>query len=274
METYILSKYGPFTVLGERSREVRVILTKNKLGAGSALPSTYLMSTILNSFRSADMQHNSEMFVTITLCDYNPDVLSHASIPNLLLAFASQHADLQPFPTDDTLEIPASLKTAFTTDLVSANMTVNGVGGAWGKEFCKLVEDAQERKSDAWSEAKQERRAGYRLILASETLYSPKTLPVFTNTLLALLEPSMLPTGPWPESLPALRDAKNSSTALVASKKVYFGVGGGVDEFLVLLEKAGGWARIVWDSDWEGGEGIGRSGGGVGRCILEVGKKL
>ena len=204
----------------------------------------------------------------MTLCDYNPDVLSHASIPNLLLAFAAQHADLQPFPNDDTLELPASLKTAFTTDLVSAHTTINGIGGAWGEEFCKLVDDAQEMKGRALSGVKQERRARHRLILASETLYSPKTLPVFTDTLMALLEPSMPPAGPWPESIGALQEGRDSSTALVASKKVYFGVGGGVDEFLVLLERAGGWARVVWDSDWEG------EGGGVGRCILEVGRKV
>ena len=91
------------------------------------------------------------------------------------------------------------------------------------------------------------------LILASETIYSPSSIRAFTQTVMALLEAnSKRPT--------------DQAVALVAAKRVYFGVGGGVDEFLAVLAEIGGYGRCVWDSSH--GEG---GGNGVGRCILEVG---
>ena len=83
------------------------------------------------------------------------------------------------------------------------------------------------------------------LILASETIYSPSTLPDFVGTLIGLL--SLGATG--------------SSRALVAAKKVYFGVGGGVAEFEREVQERGAAVRTVWDSGEEGG---------VGRVVLEV----
>ena len=74
------------------------------------------------------------------------------------------------------------------------------------------------------------------LILSSEGIYSPKSLPLFTSVLLACL----------------------GGNALVASKKVYFGVGGGVTEFLNELAKHNRSAEVVWE------------GGQVARVILQV----
>lgn len=50
--------------------------------------------------------------------------------------------------------------------------------------------------------------------------------------------------------------------ALVAAKMVYFGVGGGIDEFLSVLKEKGGEGNSVWET-----KGMGY---GVGRCIREV----
>ena len=46
-----------------------------------------------------------------------------------------------------------------------------------------------------------------------------------------------------------------------------------MDEFLRVLVEMGGWGRCVWDStDADVGDAdVGDGGGGVGRCILEVG---
>ena len=49
--------------------------------------------------------------------------------------------------------------------------------------------------------------------------------------------------------------------ALIAAKRVYFGVGGGVDEFLRVLGEMGGRGKVVWETGPESG---------VGRVILEV----
>lgn len=84
------------------------------------------------------------------------------------------------------------------------------------------------------------------LVLASETIYSPRTLTLFIETLLGILQ--------------AAKDANETAIGLVAAKRVYFGVGGGVDEFLRISKEKGGEAKLVWESE----------GSGVGRVILEV----
>ncbi len=55
----------------------------------------------------------------------------------------------------------------------------------------------------------------------------------------------------------------NNSKALIAAKKVYFGVGGGVDEFLEILAEMSGAVREV----------AAEEGQGVGRVVLEVARK-
>ncbi|MCJ1313485.1 hypothetical protein MMC25_007163 [Agyrium rufum] len=213
-----------------------------ELGAGTAVPTTSRPKTIF------------------TLCDYNPAVLSHASIPNCLLAFASQHPDLTPFPDTETISTPASLQTAFTTSLATNKIEIRGVSGGWSKSFCDLVMQGTPplnmvKPSFISTEDKAPRHT---LILASETIYAPSSLVAFTETILRLLEVA--------EAEPLTMSA---STVLIASKKIYFGVGGGVSEFLRILESKGGSAQVVWDTDWDLKEGEAR---GIGRCILQVGR--
>ena len=105
------------------------------------------------------------------------------------------------------------------------------MSGAWGPEFVKLVQDScAEQGSENF------------LILASETIYSPDSIEVFTSTVMNLL-----------------KGAKESARALVAAKKIYFGVGGGTDEFMRCVREAGGVTKV-----------INEKGFGVGRVILEV----
>jgi protein-histidine N-methyltransferase len=85
------------------------------------------------------------------------------------------------------------------------------------------------------------------LVLASETIYAPASLRAFASTVLGLLTRC---------------GADGGVRAFVAAKMVYFGVGGGVEEFLGAVGALGGWGRVAWKS---------ADGGGVGRCVLEVG---
>ena len=95
----------------------------------------------------------------------------------------------------------------FLQDLSRRGITIHFISGAWSKAFVDLASPPPPHSG---------RRT---LILASETIYSPLSLGAFSETLLALLHrPS------------------SSGCALVAAKKVYFGVGGGVDEFLDVLK--------------------------------------
>jgi len=73
-------------------------------------------------------------------------------------------------------------------------------------------------------------------VLSSEGIYSPKSLPQFTSVLLNSIQ----------------------GHALIASKKIYFGVGGGVTEFLEELAKHNRTGQIIWE------------GGQVGRVIVQI----
>ena len=184
---------------------------------------------------------NQDSNLQLTLADYNHHVLALATMPNLLLTISSQLPDAQPWPIEGDLQITRDLVSAIDLKLKAANVDISAISGAWGSAFIDLIIKAN--TTDGSSPALM-------LILASETIYSPASLRDFTQTLFSLLSQHDSP------SCEAL--------ALVAAKRVYFGVGGGVDEFMAVLEEMGGSGRCVWDSSSEEGRQ------GVGRCILEV----
>lgn len=166
-----------------------------------------------------------------TLSDYNIDVLRLVTIPNLLLSWAYLtilETTGVPWNMESDLDITSDLLESFVRDLQKRRIAVDGISGAWGRPFADAV----------GSICKPERR----LVLASETIYSPASLASFTEVAMASLE------------------GAQEATALVAAKRVYFGVGGGVDEFLSELEGRGGRATQVAEE----------TTAGVSRVILEV----
>jgi len=82
----------------------------------------------------------------------------------------------------------------------------------------------------------QKHLSTYDLVLSSEGIYSPVSLPQFTSVLVTCLR----------------------GHALVASKKIYFGVGGGINDFFNELAKHNRNGNIVWE------------GGQVGRVIIQI----
>lgn len=122
----------------------------------------------------------------------------------------------------------------FLGDMQQRQIHIDSISGAWSEHFLHLL---NYRPQDS-----------YTLILASETIYSPTTLRPFTTLLMHLL--------------PCIGSGRSNSRALIAAKKMYFGVGGGVDEFLQLLASMGGEAREV--------VAAGKEGQGVARVVLEV----
>lgn len=143
---------------------------------------------------------------------------------------------------EEELDITPELLENFQQDLTKRGITVDFISGAWSPAFVDLVFS---------SSSTEERRNSQTLVLASETIYSPSSLGAFSETLLALLQRSAATT------------EASKSRALVAAKKVYFGVGGGVDEFLAVLKEAS------HGSDVDVNE-VDIISGGVGRVILEV----
>ena len=74
----------------------------------------------------------------------------------------------------------------------------------------------------------------YDIVLASETIYRTDALGPFLRVLRAVMQ--------------------RTSLCLVAAKVLYFGVGGGVQEFVRAVEDQGGTVHVVWEHR----EGVGR----------------
>ncbi|KAL4977811.1 hypothetical protein BDW66DRAFT_29823 [Aspergillus desertorum] len=225
-----------------------------ELGSGTAVPSLALFAQLLarteTGIQTTSAPTEKRRRTHFTFADYNFAVLRLVTLPNLILTwnhFITHRNPTRPSdaPAEDEaeskeeemLDITPDLLERFQSDLARRGITVAFISGAWSTSFVELVFSSPEL-------------AGYRtLVLASETIYSPASLAAFSETLLALLRRSS--------------SGGSVSRALVAAKKVYFGVGGGVDEFLAVL-------RSVAGGDVGVEERMDVRFAGVGRMILEV----
>ncbi|ODQ52879.1 hypothetical protein SAICODRAFT_30340 [Saitoella complicata NRRL Y-17804] len=161
--------------------------------------------------------------LSLTLQDYNASVLQHVTVPNMYLAWALSRAEEGGWEDEGEIDVTDEDKAAFLNDLEMKNVHITLLSGGWGEEMLGYMNPAPS------------------VLLASETIYSPNSLPAFTDVLngCCLL----------------------GSQALVAAKKVYFGVGGGIDEFKRAVE-----GRNVMT--WEPVDEV--STQGVARTILKV----
>ena len=194
---------------------------------------------MLNCFLRA----GANLYTTIrfVIADYNFDVLRLVTLPNLLLTWAEYQNELQrsSFDHDEDdlgLDITENLLSSFKADLAQRNIEITAISGAWSPEFVAL----------AAAGSPQSNTKTKTLVLASETIYSPDSLKSFCITLEGLISGSK---------------ADSSSKALVAAKYIYFGVGGGVEEFVARVRDLGldAESRVV-----AGGEG------GLRRVVVSV----
>ncbi|KAL8654381.1 MAG: hypothetical protein Q9210_001541 [Variospora velana] len=204
-----------------------------ELGAGTAIPTLILFQSLLRSTPPSDPPRR-----TVVLADYNPSVLHLATIPNLFLTYAMA-AKLIP-PTSADLDITSALISSFKQGLAERNIDIRVISGSWGAPLASLIIPARS--------APEGLPFRNTLILASETIYSPASTLAFAACLM--------------ETMRGCEEEGGKARALVAAKMVYFGVGGGIDEFLSVLKEKGGKGKSAWEM-----EGMGC---GVGRCILEV----
>lgn len=227
--------------LGDSQRDVHII----ELGAGTAVPSMALFAHFLNQTQASESATTQRKY--FTFADYNAAVLRLVTLPNLLLTWcncraqsessAEKDTEISQAQQEDELDITPELLEAFKNDLTQRGISIDFISGAWSAEFVDLVYSARSS-------------ANYKtLVLASETIYSPSSLPAFSETLLELLRRSSSP--------------EVKSRALVAAKKVYFGVGGGVDEFIAVL-------KDVCANELEVQQTVDVQSEGVGRVVLEV----
>ncbi|KAF3049607.1 hypothetical protein E8E11_009873 [Didymella keratinophila] len=220
---------GPRKALDDLVRVGHVV----ELGCGSAIPSLVL-------FQYAVREKLSMIF---SLADYNEDVVRLVTLPNLVLAWTgtlSAEDSTSLFPEGNPLDadeehgdlyLTPEILNAFRTQLKASGIEINLLSGSWTPttKFLELVPSSSDLNT---------------FILGSETIYSPASLSAFAETIVALMK--RVKTG----------------KAVVAAKRVYFGVGGSVDAFRQDCSERG---AVAYEMEFEGLES-----GGVRRCLLEV----
>ncbi|KAI5477200.1 calcium-transporting ATPase [Pseudohyphozyma bogoriensis] len=203
-----------------------------ELGCGTALPSCSVFSRLIGEILRAPTEEGAPTpkKTRVYLQDYNKQVLSLITLPNILLAYA-QH-------------LASSPETGF--DLPPGDVEVN-------PEFLDSFESMLKRENielkffeGDWSGMKVDVDDRFDLVLTSETIYSIPSLPPLLN----LLNSACIP---------------ETTTCLVACKRIYFGVGGGEHEFRRRAEEMGAGIETAW------GEGVGEGRDtGVGRVVMSV----
>ncbi|KAG8739941.1 hypothetical protein FRC10_004968 [Ceratobasidium sp. 414] len=236
-----------------------------ELGCGTAMPTLAIIQKLLNQPPPGDGAHKTIIHVQ----DYNESVLKYASvvfskagesfratlpppspkeptkplpdITNLTLDSVPEEDEdedgLSNPPTtaqpeiqffDPTipgdLELSLALRSAFLASLEEYGIEIRFFSGPWDEFHTRTI------LSGAYS---------YDVILTSETIYQPTSLPSLVRL---------------------LRDATGTgdqSVCLVAAKLVYFGVGGGIKEFERAL--GGDGVKGGMESVWEHKEGVGRT---------------
>ncbi|KZV87726.1 hypothetical protein EXIGLDRAFT_620271 [Exidia glandulosa HHB12029] len=153
--------------------------------------------------------------------DYNHLVLELVALPNLLLAWYFSPA-------------AARVRDSLHTSSEAGELDLDGdIVNAFRSDLAACRVDLR-LYYGSWRSWQLPRT--YDLVLTSETVYEPASL----SPLVSLLHAS-------------------GGRRLVAAKRVYFGVGGGVREFVQEVERAGGTAETVWETS-----------SGVARAILDV----
>lgn len=187
----------------------------------------------------------------LTLADYNPSVLQLVTMPNLLLAWALRQRQYDQLvqdalsSTEGELEITKELIDSFKSFLTSSSINVSFVSGGWSPELVELVYSS----SASLSSDTDGGGTAQALIMGAETIYSPFALSSFTDTLLSILRRE--------------RQAEPSrqATAIVAAKRLYFGVGGSLDDFVDKMRDLEAVVSMVGEET----EGVRR---GVVECVL------
>ncbi|KAK4705622.1 protein-histidine N-methyltransferase, partial [Phenoliferia sp. Uapishka_3] len=229
---------GHATPLGEGEPDLVRGKSVLEVGCGTALPTCAIFSRLISEIRrSPSTPDDPPPKVTrIHLQDYNSQVLSLITLPNLLLAYAKNLAfSSSDTDTDSSSSLPAG-DIDITPEFLASFESLLSLERI---ELCFFSGD--------WSSFHIPSADKYDLVLTSETIYSLPSL----SPLLDLLQE-------------ACKEAEQT-TCLVACKRIYFGVGGGELEFRKKVEERKGRVETVWGE----GEGEGRSRG-VGRVVMKI----
>ncbi|ODH52516.1 hypothetical protein GX48_01296 [Paracoccidioides brasiliensis] len=291
------------SLLSETAKEDAEDIQIIELGAGTAIPSLSILHHILSQPPPLSPPHRTIRFV---FADYNAAVLRLVTVPNILLTWHTCRSRLHqpknlvenvhPNPEsrndiyysfnhnekpnkvadndeqpDLDLDIDPALISSFQDDLRARGISLSFISGAWSPAFVELALATHPQTPDASAPSPKKSKL---LILASETIYSPSSIHPFSETLLTLLHRGASGSASASEAAPTGVDSPSESKfkALIAAKKVYFGVGGGIEEFLDVMRDVT--CRQGAESDGDGffvKERVEVKDKGVGRVVLEVG---
>ncbi|KAK4128614.1 hypothetical protein N657DRAFT_652246 [Parathielavia appendiculata] len=212
-----------------------------ELGCGTALPSLALFQWALGE-RKSDQRHP----LVLALADYNPSVLYLVTLPNLILAWALQRRSGdtkldEAFSLDGELELTPGVLEAFRQTLSCDRITLSFLSGAWSSEFVDLL-----YRSGVPANLPDTTKT---LLLGSETIYSPFALESFSSTLRSILRRERR------------ERSSGNARALIAAKRLYFGVGGSLDDFVDKMRGLGTSVRTLFEET----QGVHR---GVVECLL------
>lgn len=184
--------------------------------------------------------------LSLIMADYNPSVLQLVTLPNFILSWALSHQQTpalqEAFSIEGEVELGPQVIESFTQFLQESRIALNFVSGGWSQEFVDLLYTVPEPAPAP------ENGNTHTLLLGAETIYSPFALQAFTEAVFLILERERRIQG-------------NEAGAFVAAKRLYFGVGGSLDDF---IEKAQGKGAHVSQLREET-EGVRR---GVVQCVL------
>ncbi|KAH9849045.1 hypothetical protein C2E23DRAFT_738159 [Lenzites betulinus] len=241
-----------------------------EFGCGTAVPSLYLLHCVFSGEPSTDND------IHIHMQDYNELVLRLVTLPNVVLAWymspASQafrsststepedktdeDAEFEPLPPADPsepgeLQITPALTAAFLESLRQYGVHLKFFSGSWGTFDIGAA------------------GGPYHVVLTSETIYRPESLGSLVdllrrasaisgdNTATALVERTSQLS--LKEGSDLRRLAHEPYLCVVAAKLVYFGVGGGVAEFVQAVESGQGGGKGTVHTIWEKAQGVKRS---------------
>jgi protein-histidine N-methyltransferase len=195
-----------------------------ELGCGTALPMMAIWQWVLEGKEKVGGG------LSLGLADYNPSVLQLVTLPNLLLSWG-QYAMKGNWEEEGEMDIDEEVQSRFLAEMRRRDVNLSFFSGAWSPDFVKVVGESMASAS------------GPVTIIGAETIYSPFALKSFAETLMCLLE-SM---------------NGKEKTSLVAAKKVYFGVGGSMEDFCEMVRgKGASVEQIREESD------------GVRRAVVEI----
>jgi protein-histidine N-methyltransferase len=146
------------------------------------------------------------------------------------------------FIGDEELELTPEVLLAFQSYLSENQISLSFASGAWSVELVDLLYNESETLS------RQADDQSLTLVLGAETIYSPFALKAFLETVFEILQREAA-------------DPNKRAAALIGAKRLYFGVGGSLDDFIQGAKAKGGLVTELREET----DGVRR---GVVRCAL------